>query len=260
MAAIITEKFRTHNARQFVEDFEENGQTNYIFIGRPQPWPDDNIPPDPANAEAEEISTYEDMVALKKVSGTDISHGLVRYNWTSGVIYDEYRDDYSSSTKTPGTDVSNIFDGRGYVITEDFNVYKCLRTGRNSSGTAVASTVKPNSVDLTDPQVTVDDNTSGGLGYMWKFMYSLGASDVIKFVTNDFIPVKTIGAKSAVDGSVGGFGVTAADDGSAQWDVENAAVDGAIYHYVVTSGGSGYTLSSDKFWINPKAQESRCMR
>ena len=244
MAAIITEKFRTHNARQFVEDFEETGQTNYIFIGRPQPWPDDNIPPDPANAEAEEISTYEDMVALKKVSGTDISHGLVRYNWTSGVIYDEYRDDYSSSTKTPGTDVSNIFDGRGYVITEDFNVYKCLRTGRNSSGTAVASTVKPNSVDLTDPQVTVDDNTSGGLGYMWKFMYSLGASDVIKFVTNDFIPVKTIGAKSAVDGSVGGFGVTAADDGSAQWDVENAAVDGAIYHYVVTSGGSGYTLSS----------------
>ena len=79
---------------------------------------------------------------------------------------------------------------------------------------------------------------------MWKFMYSLGASEVIKFVTNDFIPVKTIGAKAAVDGSVGGYGVAASDDGSAQWDVENASVDGQIYHYVVTSGGSGYTLSS----------------
>ena len=244
MAAIITEKFRTHNARQFVEDFEETGQTNYIFIGRPQPWTDDNQPPAPANAEQEELSAYENMIALKKVAGTDVSHGLVRYNWTQDVIYDEYRDDYGEGTTTPGTNVTNIFDGRGYVITEDFRVYKCLRTGRNSSGTAVGSTVKPDTVSTTVPQVTSDDNTSGGLGYMWKFMYSLGASEVIKFVTNDFIPVKTIGAKAAVDGSVGGYGVAASDDGSAQWDVENASVDGQIYHYVVTSGGSGYTLSS----------------
>ena len=69
---------------------------------------------------------------------------------------------------------------------------------------------------------------------------------VIKFVTNDFIPVKSIGAKSAVVGSGtnGGFGSTATDDGSAQWDVENAAVDGAIYHYVVTAAGSGYSNGS----------------
>ena len=71
-------------------------------------------------------------------------------------------------------------------------------------------------------------------------MYTVGASDVIKFVTNDFIPVKTIGAKSGVAGSGtnGGFGSTATDDGSAQFDVENAAVDGAIYHYVVTTAAS----------------------
>jgi hypothetical protein len=81
---------------------------------------------------------------------------------------------------------------------------------------------------------------------MWKFMYAVTASDVIKFVTNDFIPVKTLGVKSAVVGSgtSGGYGSNATDDGSAQWDVENAAVDGAIYHYVVTAGGSGYTRSS----------------
>ena len=77
-------------------------------------------------------------------------------------------------------------------------------------------------------------------------MYSVIASDVIKFVTNDFIPVKTLGAKSAVAGSGtnGGYGTTATDDGSAQWDVENGAVDGAIYHYVVTAAGSGYNNGS----------------
>ena len=43
-------------------------------------------------------------------------------------------------------------------------------------------------------------------GYKWKFMYSISASDVIKFVTSDFIPVKTLGGKAAVDGDVGGLG------------------------------------------------------
>ena len=92
MAAIITEKFRTHNARQFIEDFSESGQKNYVFIGRSHAWTDDTQPPAPANSEAEEIGAYEDMIALKAVSSTDISHGLVRYNWTSGTKYDEYRD------------------------------------------------------------------------------------------------------------------------------------------------------------------------
>ncbi len=238
MAAIITEKFRTHNAKQFIEDFSESGQSNYIFIGRSHAWTDDTSPPAPANSQSEEIGAYEDMIALKKVSSTDISHGLVRYDWTSGTKYDEYRDDYSATNTTNVTGVSNFFDGRGYVITDEFKVYKCLKTG-GSPGAYVNSTVKPTSVDTANPQVTGD-------GYMWKFMYSVVASDVIKFVTNDFIPVKTLGAKSAVAGSGtnGGFGSTADDDGSAQWDVENAAVDGAIYHYVVTAAGSGYTLDS----------------
>ena len=238
MAAIITEKFRTHNAKQFIEDFSESGQSNYIFIGRSHAWTDDTSPPAPANSQSEEIGAYEDMIALKKVSSTDISHGLVRYDWTSGTKYDEYRDNYSASNTTNVTGVSNFFDGRGYVITDEFKVYKCLRTG-TSGGSTVASTVKPTSVDTANPQVTGD-------GYMWKFMYSVVASDVIKFVTNDFIPVKSIGAKSAVAGSGtnGGFGSTASDDGSAQWDVENAAVDGAIYHYVVTAAGSGYSNGS----------------
>ena len=238
MAAIITEKFRTHNARQFIEDFSESGQSNYVFIGRSHAWTDDTSPPAPANSESEEIQAYEDMIALKKVSSTDISHGLVRYDWTSGTKYDEYRDNYSSTNTTNVTGVSNFFDGRGYVITDEFKVYKCLKTGM-SGGSTVNSTVKPTSVDTVNPQVTSD-------GYMWKFMYSVVASDVIKFVTNDFIPVKTLGAKSAVAGSGtnGGFGSTATDDGSAQWDVENAAVDGAIYHYIVTAAGSGYSNGS----------------
>ena len=67
MAAIITEKFRTHNAKQFIEDFSESGQSNYIFIGRSHAWTDDTSPPAPANSQSEEIGAYEDMIALKKL-------------------------------------------------------------------------------------------------------------------------------------------------------------------------------------------------
>ena len=43
-------------------------------------WTDDTSPPAPANSESEEIQAYEDMIALKKVATSDITHGLVRYD------------------------------------------------------------------------------------------------------------------------------------------------------------------------------------
>ena len=231
MAAIILEKFRTHNAKEFIADFGDS--SNYIFIGRANSWTDDNDPPAPANSESEELSAYENMIALKKVSTTDVSHGLVRYNWTAGTVYDEYRDDYSTSNQTP-SGANNFFDGRGYVVTSDYKVYKCLKTPFSSgSPTGVTAGNEPSSTSTTIPQTTGD-------GYMWKFMYQISAADVIKYVTNDFIPVKTLGAQSNVAGSLGGFGQTGTDDGSAQYDVESDAVDGAIYRYIITSAGSGY--------------------
>ena len=39
MAAIISDKFRIFNAKQFLESLTENPSTNmYFFVGRPQPW------------------------------------------------------------------------------------------------------------------------------------------------------------------------------------------------------------------------------
>tara|TARA_B100000085_G_scaffold279097_1_gene301864 strand:+ start:10 stop:936 length:927 start_codon:yes stop_codon:yes gene_type:complete len=64
-------------------------------------------------------------------------------------------------------------------------------------------------------------------------MYTVSAADTIKFVTTDFIPVKTIGAQTELGGT--------ADDGTSQWDVENNAIDGGILHVKVVSGGAGYT-------------------
>lgn len=243
MAAIITEKFRIHNAKQFKEDFGESASSSYIFIGRSFDWTDENNPPSPANAVGEEIDSYADMIAMKKVSSSDVSHGLTRYDWTSGTSYDEYAHDYSASNTSPATSSNNLYDSRFFVITDEYNVYKCIRTGRDSSGAVVVSDVKPTGTSATTLVETADSNAASGRGYIWKYMYTISASETIKFVTNDFIPVKTIGAQTEVDGtgSGGAIGSAATDDGSAQWDVENSAVDGGIHHVVVTNGGAGYT-------------------
>lgn len=241
MAAIITEKFRIHNAKQFKEDFGESASSSYIFIGRSFDWTDENNPPAPANAVGEEIDSYADMIAMKKVSTSDVSHGLTRHDWTSGTSYDEYSHDYSATNTSPASASNNLYDSRFFVITDEYHVYKCIRTGRDSSGAVVVSDVKPTGTSATTLITTADSNAASGRGYVWKYMYTISASETIKFVTNDFIPVKTIGAQTEIDGTSGALGTAASDDGTSQWDVENSAVDGGVHHVVVTAGGSGYT-------------------
>ncbi len=231
MAAIITEKFRLHNAKEFKQSATESGNAMYMFIGRPLSWTDDNNPPTPVDSLNDEYDAYANMVALKKVSSTDVSHAIIRRDWTGNTVYDEYRHNYTSSN-TASSGASTLWASTFYVVTSDYNVYKVI-----SNNGGAQSTVMPTGTS-TSILTTAD-------GYKWKYMYSISASDVIKFVTSDFIPVKTIGAKAAVDGDVGGLGSAADDDNSAQWDVENGAVDGTIEHARVTAGGSSYGSDGD---------------
>ena len=238
MAAIITEKFRVHNARQFKEDFGEAASSTYVFIGRSNPWAVDTSPPTPVNGTSEEVDAWSDMTALKKVGSADVSHGLTRYDWTSGVKYDEYAHDISATSTSSATSATSLYTSRFYVMTDEYHVYKCLRTGRDASGATVNSTVKPTGTSATALIETSDTGAASGRGYLWKYMYTVTASDTIKFVTNDFIPVKTIGAQTEIF-PFGGS--SPSDDGSSQWDVENSAVSGGLHHAIVTAGGSGYT-------------------
>ena len=93
MAAIITEKFRIHNARQFKEDFGESTSSTFLFIGRPQAWDASDTTPTPANSVGETIDAYKDMIAMKKIGSADVSHCLVRRDWATGTTYDEYAHD-----------------------------------------------------------------------------------------------------------------------------------------------------------------------
>ena len=92
--------------------------------------------------------------------------------------YDEYSHDVSAANPSSATSATNLYDARFFVITEDYNVYKCLSNGTQDHSAANASTVKPDHTTLATP---IESD-----GYEWKFMYSISASDVIKFVTGSY--------------------------------------------------------------------------
>jgi len=235
MAAIITEKFRIHNARQFKEDFADATSSTYLFIGRPYVWDSTDTIPTPANSVKEEIAAFNDMLAMKKVASGDVSHSIPRRNWTTGTTYEEYAHDYSASNLSPVTSSNNLYDTTFYVMSSAYNVYKCIRTGRNSSYVRQPSTVEPTGTAIA-PITTAD-------GYIWKYMYSVSASETIKFVTNDFIPCKTLGALQKVHGDLAAIGAVGSTDGSTQFASEDGAdtYEGAIYHVRADNIGSGYT-------------------
>ena len=228
MAAIITSKFRIHNAESFKEGFSEAAATNmYLGIGRPQGWTNDNSPDTPLDTVADEYYYWDDMLAVKRIQSSDVAHAVPRRNWTSGKYYDTYRHDYNGVTagvnidSGGGTTPASLYEANFFIVTDEYNVYKCL-DNRSTANAVVASTTKPTGTS-TSPITTAD-------GYVWKYMYTISPADVIKFVSTDFIPVKTLGSNP---GSTDAY--------YDQWLVEAAAVDGSMDTILVTSGGTGYT-------------------
>ena len=209
MAAIITEKFRLHNADQFEESFTESANsTYYLFIGKSTPYTSgtsggsDASPPTPVDGPSDEFFSWDDMIAAKKVTSSEVQRVIPRRNWANSTKFDMYRPDYSASvTATSGA--SNLYDSTFYFMTSDFRVYKVLD---NNAGTAYSG---------TEPTSTANAPFSLG-GYVLQYMYSLTSAQINSFLTADFMPVAT-------DSTVSG-----------------AATDGAIDSLIVTAG-SGYT-------------------
>lgn len=208
MPAIATSKFRIHNAEQFKEAFSETDDTKmYFYIGGISSFVDDTNPPTPTNNTSSiEYSPWSDMIGAKRVIESDVVQVIERYNWTVGTVYDQYDDQDS-----------DILDDDFYVMTENYNVYKCLWNNNGVAAGSVTGTSDQPTGTSTTPFQTTD-------GYIWKYMYTVTTADALKFLTNEFIPVRT-------DSTVNAYATSTAN--------------GAIHAIVVTDGGSGYVAVSD---------------
>jgi hypothetical protein len=236
------------------KDVTTRSSNYYYFLGKTLQWSDEAAPPYPVDSYAYERTVRGDIITMKAITPSDVSFVIPRVNWTTGVVYDMYDDEYSTEilglnivnggtgyTSLPTITVTGgggtgakfypvVFDGsiieiepvgvsntsRGtgytstptvtvtggggsgailqavlnispsgkqkledcnyYVLTEDFNVYKCLDNNNNARSTA-----KPLGTS-TSPITTSD-------GYVWKFMYNVPINLRSKFLSEDQMPV-----------------------------------------------------------------------
>ena len=201
-------------ARQFQEVIGNRANV-YLAISRVEPFPNDAAPP-VANSSVDSINNFwRNMIGGKKILRSDISLVIPRKDWESGIVVSAYSS--AAARVMPGNiSAGSVVSSLPYVITDDYNVYKCLSNNKGAN-----STIKPVSTNPATIYSTAD-------GYIWKYMYTLSSKDIVKFLTPDWIPVRTLSG----------------NDGSLQWRVQQAAIPGAIHVCSVTGPGSGYDANN----------------
>lgn len=207
MAATITNDFKRFILRKIFADFSDNTNRFYIGIGKADQWDDADNPPTYTGTIAEMRRAKAAMQSVK--AAADVSFVVKRNNWSSGTKYDAWDDALIGEGTNPF-----------YVITDENNVYLCMRESRSADGTHNNSTVKPTHITATRPETMSD-------GYKWKYMFSLRPADTSAFLSANFIPVrKSGGAESGL--------------GAQQDAVQAASTRGQITGVQLYDGGAGY--------------------
>ena len=239
MTAIITEKFRLHNAEQFFESFSEASPTvYYMLIGKATPFTSatsggtDASPPTPVDDVSSEFYVWDQTIAGKNISSSDVSFAIPRRDWANSTTFDMYEDNISSSNLTTSGQAT-LYQSTFFFRTSDNRIYKVLD---NNAGTAYSGS-EPTS-ESTSPFAQG--------GYVLKYMYTITAAEQTKFLTTDFMPVTTDSTVSAAatDGKIESLIVTAGasyTDGTyyvaVNGDGASAGTSsGAVISFVVSSG------------------------
>jgi len=279
MPAIVTDQFRILNAGNFVDSVLDTNNSYYVFLGLPNPatpssgfgrtdsvssWNTDTLNP---IDNLQYNSQYRDTALFgKKVTSANVRRLIRKVSWSSNTRYDMYRHDYSNANPAPNSNLSRLYDSNYYVINTDFRVYVCIDNG--SSGDNLKGNPSKDEPTFTDLEPTAA-GTSGD-GYVWKYLFSVSPSDIIKFDSTEYVVVpnewqtstdnqiqnvreagnsdinlnqiKKIyiadGGANYKDGVVDILG----DGTGGKVSITVAPGSGTITSAVVVSGGSGYTF------------------
>lgn len=150
------------------------------------------------------------------------------------------RDEFAYSGAT------SLETSRFYVITPEFNVYKCIDNANNSPSTSMPTTT------VTDIITSVD-------GYKWKFMYTIPISLRNRFLSTEWMPV-TSALKSQFysNGTIEQIVIENAGTGYQPGDAVVVSGDGyletnpyVIDQVIVIDAGFGYTTTPEATISDP---------
>ena len=248
MPAIITSKFRRNNAQQFEESFgEATPNIYYLGIGKPTAYgtktrPDgrtenigtDSAPVTPADSVQDEYDVFDDLLAAKRVTSSDVSFACPRINWTTGTTYDMYRHDYgnritgTTNVQAAHSGATNLYDSNFYVLNSNFEVYKCLDNDNNT----------PSTIEPTGASILILETSDG---YKWKYMYTMSAAQQANFLSTDFMGISTNSTTTtnAKDGAIDIIKIKTAGTGGTAGTFTNIPIRGDG-----TNGTCTVTISS----------------
>ena len=237
MPAIISDQFRILNAQNFVNNVVGSGSTTdkyYTFIGMPNAlnpaaggsptWSTNT--PSPLDGFKEENEIKETIIAMKQITSQDVRRLVRKIEWVAGNTYEMYRHDYNIYNPTPVNGSPSLYESNYYVINGDLRVYICLQNGtdpENPKGRP--SYDEPTFIDL-EPRPA---GTSGD-GYIWKYLYTIKPSEIVKFDSIEYIPVPD---------NWGNTGESIA--------TKNNAIDGKIEVAIINNRGTNYQPISTSF-------------
>ena len=223
MSAIITDQLRILNAKNFVSAATSSANSYYSFVGLPNAtdysstW--DTIPPAPKDSFEQENDYWDTMIALKKIAASDVRQVVRKTTWISGTTYDMYRHDISRTNTSKPSGSTSLYSANYYVVNEDYRVYICLQNGTDPENpTGRPSLDQPTFTDL-EPRTAGDS----GDGYVWKYLYTIKPSELVKFDSTNFMPVPSNWSTNSTDASVR----------------NNAATSGQLKIITITNRGVG---------------------
>ena len=269
--ALVTDNFRIYAAESFRDTLQTSNKV-YMFVGRAKTWGSTDVPPtgEPLDSFEYARTSYGDSVAFKRVDISDTALVIPRVDWidptktTGGVgrTYSMYKPDYAP-TKTTANGSSRLYDSNFYVMNSDFNVYKCLYNGQNPD----FPRGRPSLVEPTGTSTTIIETSDspGVYSYRWKYLYTIDADNILKFVTTEFIPVlsNSLVKSAANSGSVDTVVIENAGSGYNNGTFTNVpirgdyninggtqalctviVVSGSVSSVTITQAGSGYSFAS----------------
>jgi hypothetical protein len=279
MPAFVTEQFRILNTNNFVNSIGTNTDNYYVFVGLANPdqngfsrsenWEGGDgvgtpILPNPTD-NRDYLPHYGNTILYgKKVTSQNVRRCIRKIEWTQGVKYDMYRHDYSVSNPSAITNRARLYDSNYYVINSQYQVYICISNG--SSGINTSANQSQDEPLFTDLEPSKAGNS--GDEYIWKYLFTVPPTDIIKFDSTEFIPLPNDWETSSLSqvtsvrengdstlnnnqikfvyiesqGSNYATGeVDILGDGSGARVFVECNEQGQIIKTTVTSGGSGYT-------------------
>lgn len=130
-----------------------NSNNYYYFLGKTLPFGNSDTVESPLNTVAYEYQTRDEIIFLKKITASDVSYIIPKYNWFENTVFDIYDDrvgntfNISAAVWSNDGNVTAVAEKHGLVVGDTIKVTGSSPTGYNGTYSIISTS---NVVDSGD--------------------------------------------------------------------------------------------------------------